>query len=145
MSGGYRIGVAVSRFNRSVTDGLLEGARRAAAERGSALTDDDIFFVPGAFELPIMAQKLVKVGRYHGLVCLGAVIQGETPHFDYVCRGAAAGIQRVALDAGIPIAFGVLTTDTVEQALARAGGTAGNKGYEAVVSVVDTLDELARI
>ena len=145
MSGDRRVAVVVSQFNRSVTDRLLAGACEAAAERGLTLGDEDIFPVPGAFELAIVAGRLADTGRYEAVVCLGAVIRGETPHFDYVCEQAAAGIQRVALDSRIPVAFGVLTTDTVEQALARAGGDVGNKGYEAVVTVLETLAQLDRI
>ena len=145
MSADRRIAVVVSRFNRAVTDGLLEGVRSAAHDRGIKLADEDVYTVPGAFELPIVAERLASSGEYHGLVCLGAVIQGETPHFEYVCQGAVSGIQNVALSTHVPIAFGVLTTDNVEQALARAGGKVGNKGYDAFVSVLETLDELDRI
>jgi 6,7-dimethyl-8-ribityllumazine synthase len=140
-----RIGVVVSQFNRAITGRLLSGAREAADERKLALTDDDVFPVPGAFELPLVAARMASSGRWDAVVCLGAVVRGETPHFDYVCEQASAGIQRAALDTGIPIAFGVLTTDTVEQALARAGGDVGNKGYEAVVTVLETLAQLDRI
>jgi 6,7-dimethyl-8-ribityllumazine synthase len=140
-----RLAVVVSRFNRAVTDRLLAGAREAAAALNADLDEDDVYPVPGAFELPIVAAHLADCGRYEGIVCLGAVIRGETPHFEYVCEQAAAGIQRVALDSGVPIAFGVLTTDSVEQALARAGGDAGNKGYEAVVAVLETIAQLDRI
>lgn len=145
MSGRRRVAVVVSQFNGAVTDRLLAGAREAAVERALGLGDEDVFRVPGAFELPLVAARLADAGGYDAIVCLGAVIRGETPHFDYVCEQAAAGIQRVALDYGIPIAFGVLTTDTVEQALARAGGDVGNKGYEAVVTVLETLTQLDRI
>jgi 6,7-dimethyl-8-ribityllumazine synthase len=140
-----RLAVVVSRFNRAVTDRLLAGAHEAASARNARLDDADVYPVPGAFELPIVAARLAESGRYDAIVCLGAVIRGETPHFEYVCEQAAAGIQRVALDSGVPAAFGVLTTDTVEQALARAGGDAGNKGYEAVAAVLDTLAQLDRI
>ena len=140
-----RLAIVVSRFNRAVTERLLDGAREAVRERGAVLGEDDVFPVPGAFELPLVAARLAQCGRYDGVVCLGAVIRGETPHFDYVCEQAAAGIQRVALESGVPVAFGVLTTDTLEQALARAGGDVGNKGYEAVVTVLDTLAQLDRI
>ena len=145
MPGARRIAVVVSRFNRAVTDSLLEGAREAAARHGIELGDADIYSVPGAFELPLVAQRLARSKVYDGIACLGAVIQGDTPHFDYVCQGAVAGIQRVSLDTNIPVAFGVLTTDSVEQALARAGGAAGNKGYDAVVTVVEMLNELERV
>jgi 6,7-dimethyl-8-ribityllumazine synthase len=140
-----RLAVVVSRFNRAVTDRLLTGAREAAAATNAQLDVSDVYPVPGAFELPVVALRLARCGRYDAIVCLGAVIRGETPHFDYVCEQAAAGIQRVALDSGVPTAFGVLTTDTIEQALARAGGDAGNKGYESVVAVLETLAQLDRI
>ena len=139
-----RICVVVGRFNQSITDNLLEGALEACRELDITAGEDDVYPVPGAFELPIVAQRLADSGRYDGIVCLGAVVRGETPHFDYVCEQVASGVLRVALDSGVPVAFGVLTTDTVEQALARAGGDVGNKGYEAVHTVVDTLEQLAR-
>jgi 6,7-dimethyl-8-ribityllumazine synthase len=145
VSSDRRIAIVVSQFNRAVTDRLVAGACEAAAERNLPLGDDDIFPVPGAFELPIVAARLADTGRYDAVVCLGAVIRGETPHFDYVCEQAAAGIQRVALDSRVPVAFGVLTTDTIEQALARAGGDVGNKGYEAIVTALETLAQLDRI
>lgn len=145
MSDPARIAVVVSRFNASVTDNLLEGAREAARELGLICEDSDVFEVPGAFELPVVAQAAAQTGRYAGVACLGAVIRGETPHFDFVCHQAAAGVQRVALESGIPVAFGVLTTDTSAQALARAGGDVGNKGYEAVEAVADTLRALSAV
>ena len=144
MSALPRIAIIVSRFNRAVTDNLLEGARAAAREAGLTIGTADVYPVPGAFELPLVAQAVARNGRYAGIVCLGAVIRGETPHFDYVCAEAAAGIQRVALEAGIPVAFGVLTTDTLDQAMARAGGDVGNKGREALVTVLETLQQLRR-
>jgi 6,7-dimethyl-8-ribityllumazine synthase len=140
-----RIAVVVSRFNRAVTDNLLEGARDAVKKLGVACDDEDVYFVPGAFELPLLAREAARSPRYQAVVCLGAVIRGETPHFDYVCQEAAAGIGRVALETGKPVAFGVLTTDDTTQALERAGGAVGNKGYEAVVTVVETLEAIARV
>lgn len=140
-----RIAIVVSRFNRSVTDNLLEGARVAAAKLKLRCENDDVYPVPGAFELPLVAREAARQERYAAVVCLGAVIRGETPHFDYVCQEVAAGIARVALETGKPVAFGVLTTDDTTQALERAGGAVGNKGYEAVVTVVDTLETLARV
>jgi len=139
-----RIAVIVSRFNRAVTDNLLEGAKAAAKDAGVSIGAADVYPVPGAFELPLVAQAVARSGRYAGIVCLGAVIRGETPHFDYVCAEAAAGIQRVALEGGLPVAFGVLTTDTLEQAMARAGGDIGNKGREAGVTGRETLHQLRR-
>lgn len=144
MSDGYRIALIVSRFNDDVTAALLEGAQRAAVDHAPRIKSRSVFSTPGAFELPIVAQRLAFTGRYDGLVCLGAVIRGETPHFDYVCQQAAAGVQRVALDSGVPIAFGVLTTNSEEEALARAGKTMDNKGYQAVTTLLETLDELSR-
>ncbi len=140
-----RIAIVISRFNRSVTDNLLEGAREAVARLGLACDDVDVFPVPGAFELPLVAREAALQPRYAAVVCLGAVIRGETPHFDYVCQEAAAGIARASLESGKPVAFGVLTTDDTSQALERAGGAVGNKGYEAVVTVVETLEALERV
>ena len=142
---GVRLAVVVSRFNRAVTDNLLEGAREAAAARGIVLSEEQIFPVPGAFEVPLVAMAAARSGRFDAVVCLAAVIRGETPHFEYVSAEAASGVQRVALDTGVPVAFGVLTTDTVEQAMERAGGRVGNKGYEAVVTAVETLEQLERV
>lgn len=139
---GLRLAIAVARFNDFVTSRLLEGAREAAADYGVAPEALDVVWAPGSFELPIVAGALASSGRYDAVVCLGAVIRGETPHFDYVAGQAAAGIQRVALDTGVPCAFGVLTTNTVEQALARAGGKKGNKGYDAVVTAIETVNAL---
>ncbi len=139
-----RLAIVVSRFNRAVTDNLLEGAVAAAKDRGVEIADADVFPVPGAFELPVVARAIAKGGRYDGVVCLGAVVRGETPHFDFVCEQAAAGIQQVALETGVPVAFGVLTTDTMEQAMARAGGDVGNKGREALVTVLETLHQIRR-
>lgn len=144
MTTGGRIAVVVSRFNRAVTDNLLEGAVAAAKERGVEISEADVYPVPGAFELPVVARAIAKGGKYDGVVCLGAVVRGETPHFDFVCEQAAAGIQQVALETGVPVAFGVLTTDTMEQAMARAGGDVGNKGREALVTVLDTLHQIRR-
>ena len=144
-SGGRRFAIVASRFNEIVVRKLAEGALEGFRARGASEDDLELAWVPGSFELPLAARRLASSGRYAAVVCLGAVIRGETPHFDYVCEQAAAGIQRVALDSRIPIAFGVLTTDTVEQALARAGGDVGNKGYEGVVTVLETLAQLDRI
>ncbi|MFN2426899.1 MAG: 6,7-dimethyl-8-ribityllumazine synthase [Candidatus Binatia bacterium] len=142
---GVRIAIVISRFNRAVTDNLLEGAREAVAKFGLHCDDADVFAVPGAFELPLLAREAARSARYSAVVCLGAVIRGETPHFDYVCQEAAAGIARVSLETGKPVAFGVLTTDDTTQALERAGGSVGNKGYEAVVTVVETLAAIERV
>lgn len=134
---GLRICVLASRWNLFVTENLVEGAIRKLREAG--LNDEDILvaWVPGAFELPVAARWAAESGQFDAIVCLGAVIRGETSHFDYVAGGAAQGIARVALDTGVPVAFGVLTCDTAEQALARAGGSAGHKGEEAAITAVE--------
>jgi 6,7-dimethyl-8-ribityllumazine synthase len=142
---GVRIAIVVARFNRAVTDNLLEGAREGVTKFSLLCDDADVFAVPGAFELPLVAREAARSPRYDAVVCLGAVIRGETPHFDYVCQEAAAGIARVSLETGKPVAFGVLTTDDTTQALERAGGSVGNKGYEAVVTVVETLAAIERV
>jgi 6,7-dimethyl-8-ribityllumazine synthase len=139
---GLRIGVAVARFNQGVTDRLLAGALEGLVRHGVAEDAIDVATVPGAFELPLCAQRLAATGRYDAIVCLGAVVRGETPHFEFVAAESARGIGEVALRADVPIAFGVLTTDTIEQALARAGGDRGNKGYEAAVTALEMVQVL---
>ena len=136
---GLRIAVALARFNQSVTDRLLAGALEAFAKHGVASDAIDVASVPGAFELPLCAQRLAATGRYDAIVCLGAVIRGETPHFEFVAGEAARGIGEVSRRFDLPLAFGLLTTDTVEQALARAGGERGNKGYEAAVTALEMV------
>jgi 6,7-dimethyl-8-ribityllumazine synthase len=130
---GLKFAVVVSRFNSDITGKLLEGAREALKQAHADSADE--FFVPGAFELPFAAKLLSS--KYQGVIALGAVIRGETPHFDYVCAEAARGLQQVALETGVPVAFGVLTTDTVDQAQARAGGKHGNKGYDAAMTAIE--------
>jgi 6,7-dimethyl-8-ribityllumazine synthase len=139
---GLRIGVALARFNQGVTDRLLAGALEALGKHGVADDAIDVVTVPGAFELPLCAQRLATTGRYDALLCLGAVVRGETPHFDYVAGEAARGIAEVSRRHDLPIAFGVLTADTMEQALARAGGERGNKGYEAAVTALEMVQVL---
>jgi 6,7-dimethyl-8-ribityllumazine synthase len=139
---GLRIGIAVARFNQSVTDRLLAGALEALAQHGVADDAIDVATVPGAFELPISVQRLASAGRYDAIVCLGAVIRGQTPHFEFVATEAARGIAELSRRHDLPIAFGVLTTDTVEQALARAGGDHGNKGFEAAVTALEMVQVL---
>jgi len=139
---GLRIGVALARFNQAVTDPLLAGALEALVKHGVAEDAIDITTVPGAFELPLCAQRMASTGRYDALVCLGAVVRGETPHFDYIAAEAARGIADVARRHDVPVAFGVLTADTIEQALARAGGARGNKGYDAAVTALEMVQVL---
>jgi 6,7-dimethyl-8-ribityllumazine synthase len=142
--GGLRIGIVVARFNRSVTAPLLAGALEGLAAH--AVKDDDITVAhgPGAFEIPFAAQELARGGRYDALICLGAVIRGDTPHFEYICEEVTRGLGRIVDRQRIPVAFGVLTTNTIEQALARAGEGHGNKGYEAAVTAIE-MARLARL
>ena len=139
---GLRIGIALARFNQAVTDLLLAGALEALTRHGVADDAIDVVTVPGAFELPLCAQRMASTGRYDALICLGAVVRGETPHFDYVAGEAARGVAHVARRHDLPVAFGVLTTDTVEQALARAGGARGNKGAESAVTALEMVQVL---
>ncbi len=130
---GLKFAVVVARFNSGITEKLLEGAQEALTKAGAS--GIEVFHVPGAFELPLAAQKLAK--SHDAVIALGAVIRGETPHFDYVCDAAARGLLQVSLATGTPVAFGVLTTDTLAQADARAGGEHGNKGYDAAMTAIE--------
>jgi 6,7-dimethyl-8-ribityllumazine synthase len=134
---GMRVGVVVSRFNDIISTRLLDGAVATLRERGVADGGIDVVWVPGAFEIPIAARELAQLGDVDAIVCLGAVIRGDTPHFEYVARGAADGIASVHATTGIPATFGVLTVDTVEQATDRAGGRLGNKGAEAADAAIE--------
>lgn len=142
---GLRLALVVSRFNEVVTSRLLAGARSALERHGVHEDDVDVAWVPGAFELPLAARRLAESRRYDAVVCLGAVIRGETPHFLYVASEAARGVADVARDTGVPAIFGVITSDTLEQALERAGGKAGNKGYDAVLSAIEMANLLRRL
>ncbi|MCZ7530968.1 MAG: 6,7-dimethyl-8-ribityllumazine synthase [Acidimicrobiia bacterium] len=143
VAGDARFAVVASRFNKEITDRLLDGALAAFGEHG--VTDDhiEVFWVPGAFELPLVAQHCAGSGEFDAVVCVGAVVRGGTPHFDYVAGAAARGVMTAALATGVPVVFGVLTTDDEEQALARAGGTEGNKGEEAAVTALEMADLMA--
>ena len=134
---GLSIAIVVSRFNELVTRALLSGAQDGLASHGVEPEDVDVAWVPGSFEIPLTARKLAESGRYQAIVCVGAVIRGETPHFDQVANQASSGIARVALDTGVPVIFGIITADTLEQALERAGGKMGNKGYDAAVAAIE--------
>ncbi|NKB67636.1 MAG: 6,7-dimethyl-8-ribityllumazine synthase [Candidatus Latescibacteria bacterium] len=134
---GRRFGLVVSRFNDLVTTRLLDGALDCLKRHGTEADDIEIAWVPGAFELPIGAQKMVATGRFDVVICLGAVIRSVTPHFDFVAGEAAKGIARVGLDSGVPVTFGVVTTDTVEHAIERAGVRAGNRGWDAALNAVE--------
>lgn len=134
---GLRVAVLVSRFNEFIGERLLEGALRALEGHGVSPRDTAVVKVPGAFEIPVVAKRLARSGRYDAVVCLGAVLRGETPHFEWVAGEASRGIARAAYDTGVPVLFGVLTVDTLEQALDRSGGKLGNKGAEAATGAVE--------
>jgi 6,7-dimethyl-8-ribityllumazine synthase len=139
---GLRFAIVVSRFNDFIGGKLLAGARDCLSRHGVSEEDVDVAWVPGAFEIPLVAQRLARSKRYDAVICLGAVIRGSTPHFDYVAAEVTKGVAQVTLDTGVPVIFGVLTTDTIEQAVERAGTKAGNKGWDASVSALEMVNLL---
>lgn len=141
---GLRIGIVVSRFNAFIGERLLDGALDTLKRHGAAEENIDVVRVPGAYEIPLLAQKMAKSGRYDAVICLGAVIRGATAHFEYVAGEAAKGIAQVGLAAEVPVIFGVLTTDTIEQAIERAGSKAGNKGAESAAVAIEMVNLLRR-
>ncbi len=140
---GFRFAIVVSRFNSFITERLLAGALDALARAGAESGQVDVVRVPGSFEIPIAAKKLAESGKYNAVICIGCVLRGETAHFDYVCSESARGIQLAQMDTGVPMAFCVLTCDTLEQAIDRAGSKGGNKGFEAGLAAVE-MANLAR-
>jgi len=142
---GLKFGIVVSRFNELVTSKLLDGALDCLKRHDADEKDIDIFFCPGSFEIPLVAKKIALTGKYDALICLGAVIRGETPHFDYIANEVSKGVAQVQLETGIPIAFGILTTDDVEQALNRAGIKSGNKGWDAALTAIEMANLLKQI
>ena len=138
-------GIVVSRFNKFVTGRLLEGALEALRRHEADMDRVTVAWCPGAVEIPVVAKKLAESGRFDAVICLGAVIRGDTSHYDYVCQSVTSGTSRVALDTGIPVIFGVLTTENVDQALERAGNDSGNKGAEAAVAAIEMVDLLRRV
>jgi 6,7-dimethyl-8-ribityllumazine synthase len=140
-----RVAILVSRYNELITSRLLEGALACCAEAGIARADVDVVWVPGAFELPVAAAAAAGTRRYACLVALGAVIRGDTPHFEYVAGEAARGLNAVAVQHGLPVGFGVLTVDTMQQAVDRAGRSAGNKGHEAAAAALQAADVIAQL
>jgi 6,7-dimethyl-8-ribityllumazine synthase len=142
---GMRLAIVAGRFNGDVTKLLLDGALHELADRGLEPDAVPVIWVPGAFEIPLVAKRLAESGERDAVICLGAVIRGDTPHFDFVAGECASGISRVALDTGVPVAFGVLTTDDLDQALARAGGAEGNKGAESAATAVEMVDLLRQL
>lgn len=141
---GKKIGIVVGRFNSFIAERLLEGALDSLIRSGVADDDIEVARVPGAYEIPLITQKMVKSGRFDAVICLGAIIRGATPHFDFVANEAAKGIAQVSMDSGVPVMFGVLTTDNIEQAIERAGSKAGNKGSDCAIAALEMINLLAQ-
>ncbi len=142
---GLRFGIIVGRFNEFIGGKLLSGALDAISRHGGSEDDVDLVWVPGAFEIPVIAKKMAKSGKYDAIICLGAVIRGATPHFDMVAGEVTKGIALVGLETGLPVIFGVLTTDSIEQAIERAGTKSGNKGFDAAVTAIEMANLLKQI
>jgi 6,7-dimethyl-8-ribityllumazine synthase len=142
---GLRLAIVIARFNSFVTDRLLDGALEAIRKCGGNIDDAEVYRVPGSWEMPLVAGELARAKRHDAIICLGAVVRGDTPHFDYVAGNAAGGLANLAAETGVPIAFGVLTTNTLEQAIDRAGGKAGNKGYDAAMTAIEMASLLRAV
>ncbi len=138
---GLKFGIIVSRFNEFITSRLLEGALDALLRHGAKENDIEIVKVPGSFEIPMIAKKLAQSGKFNAIICLGTLIRGATPHFDYIATEVSKGISVVSLETGIPVSFGIITADTIEQAIERAGSKSGNKGWDAAIVAI----EMARV
>ena len=145
VSEGMKIGIVIARFNEFITSKLLSGALDGLVRENVRKDDIEIAWVPGAFEIPLVASKMVKSNKYHAIICLGAVIRGNTGPYNYVCSEVSKGIAQIALESGTPVIFGVLTTDTIEQAIERAGTKSGNKGYECAHSAIEMVNLLREI
>lgn len=142
---GKKFGIVIARFNSFIAERLLEGALDTLTRSGVNDKEIEVARVPGAFEIPLVAQKMVKSGRYDAVICLGAVIRGSTPHFDFVANEATKGIAQASMESGVPIIFGVLTTDSIEQAIERAGSKAGNKGSECAATAIEMVNLLPQL
>ena len=142
---GKNFGIVIARFNSFIAERLLEGALDTLMRSGVKDKEIEVARVPGAFEIPLVAQKMVKSGRYDAVICLGAVIRGSTPHFDFVANEATKGIAQASMESGVPIIFGVLTTDSIEQAIERAGSKAGNKGSECAATAIEMVNLLPQL
>lgn len=142
---GLKVAIVVARFNEFITSKLLGGATDMLLRHGASEEDITIAWVPGAFEIPLIAKKMVALNKYSAVICLGAVIKGSTPHFDYVSNEVSKGIAQVSLESGVPVIFGVLTTDTIEQAIERAGTKAGNKGYDAACTAIEMVNLIGEL
>ncbi len=134
---GLKFGIVVSRFNEFLSTRLLDGALDALKRHGASENNIEVALVPGSFETPLAAKKMAQSGNYDGVICLGVVIRGDTPHFDYICSEVSKGIAKINYDLAIPVAFGIITADTIEQAIERAGTKSGNKGWQAAASVIE--------
>lgn len=139
------LAIVAARFNEFITGKLLGGAEDAIRRTGGSMDNVTVAWVPGAFEIPLVAQKLAESGKYDAVIALGAVIRGATPHFDYVCAEASKGVAQASLKTGVPIAFGILTTDNIQQAVERAGTKSGNKGFDAAMSAIETANLLRKL
>ena len=142
---GLKIGIVVGRFNSLISKKLLDGAIDALSRHGVEPENIDVAWVPGSFEIPLVAKKMAASGRYDAVICLGAIIRGATPHFDYVAAEASKGVAQVMLETGVPVLFGILTCDTIEQAIERAGTKAGNKGFDAAMAALEMVNLLRKI
>jgi 6,7-dimethyl-8-ribityllumazine synthase len=142
---GLKFGIIVSRFNDFITSRLLDGAIDALARHGAKEDDIEVVKVPGSFEIPLVAKKMASKGAYNAVICLGTVIRGATPHFDYVAAEVSKGIASASMETGVPIAFGVITSDTIEQAVERAGTKAGNKGWDAAITAIEMAQVLKKL
>lgn len=140
VSENIKIGIVASRFNEFITSKLLSGAMDSLLRHDVKEEDIHVAWVPGAFEIPLIASKMAKSGKYDAVICLGAVIRGATSHYDYVCNEVAKGIAMVSLESGVPVMFGILTTDNIEQAIERAGTKAGNKGFDCATGAIEMID-----
>ncbi|MBN2190668.1 MAG: 6,7-dimethyl-8-ribityllumazine synthase [bacterium] len=137
---GKKVALVVSRFNEFITAKLVEGANDCLMRHGAGDKDIDIVWVPGSFEIPAVAKKIAKAKKYNAIICLGAVIRGDTPHFDYVCKEVSKGISALAMESEIPVVFGIVTTDSLEQAIERAGTKSGNKGFDAALTAIELIN-----
>ncbi|HEY94137.1 MAG TPA: 6,7-dimethyl-8-ribityllumazine synthase [Dehalococcoidia bacterium] len=142
---GLKFGIVVSRFNEFITNKLLSGAQDALKRHDVAEEDIDIAWVPGAFEIPVVARKMAQSNKYNAVICLGAVVRGATPHFEYVAAEVSKGIAKIGLETGLPVTYGVVTADTLEQAIERAGTKAGNRGFDAAVDAIEMANLMKNI
>jgi 6,7-dimethyl-8-ribityllumazine synthase len=142
---GKQFAIVVSRFNDFISQRLLDGALDCLIRHETDEKNITVYWVPGSFEIPMLAKKIAEVGKIHGIICLGAVIRGDTPHFDYIANEVTKGISQVSLNTGIPVSFGVITSDTIEQAIERAGTKSGNKGWDAALTAIEMADLLSKM